>query len=387
MNKIRNVYIIGSNRLVLGFVNSAVQTYLAIFLSEIGVSSVRIGLAFSAGAIFTGIARILGGYIADVHGRKLIVVILTYALALVTLVPYFYPTYEGILIRLILSSLVGFYQPSLFALLQDSLPEKGRGKAYGYFNAVTMRGRLFGPLFAAIVVERYGILQGVRLLFLINALTVFGIAISRHFLIETLTNGRKQSFTRSYLEALKFVTSRVPVLVILSLLSALALGITNTVMPLYVVYVKGIPKEQRGIVSRLSGLAGLSSILRGKLVDKSRTKRFSIGSLIVTLGLFLILVAPPYRGTLTFVRIVIARFISGIGNSAVSLSLNVIIIDLVPLELRGRFNAISGFLNGLFNGLGNSLGGRELEVRSHLPIITIIITYATFPPLIKKIRF
>ena len=387
MNRLRNVYIIGSNRLVLGFINSAVRTYLAIFLKEIGVSPAMIGLAFSAGAIFTGIARILGGYIADAHGRKRIVVSLTYALALVTLIPYFRPTYLGILVRFIASSLTGFYQPALFALLQDSIPEKGRGRTYGYFNAFTMRGRLFGPLLAAFVVKRYGIYQGVRLLFLRNAIILLAVAISRHFLVETLSVKNKQSFAESYSHALRFVIDRVPSLLGISLLSAFTLGILGPVAPLYVVYYKGVPKDQRGIIARLAGLSGLSSLLRGKLVDKSRTRRFKLGVAIIIAGITLIILAPARSGLLTFARITIGRFIAGVGASAVNISYNVIIIDLVPLELRGRFNAISGFLNGIFNGLGNSLGGYEYSIDPNLPLVTVILAYSLMYPLIKRIRF
>ncbi len=383
MDRLRNLYIIGSNRLISGLINSAIRTYLAIFLSEIGVSAVLIGIAFSVGAIITAIARILGGYIADTHGRKLIIVILTYVLAIITLIPYLYPPYRGILLRFILSSIVGIYQPALFALFQDSFPEEGRGKTYGYFNVATMRGWLFGPLLAAIVVKRYGVFQGVRLLFLASAIVYLGVAISRHFLIETFKSHKKNGFLQGYIDALGFVYHKVPNLILASLIFSLSFGLLGPVIPLYVVYHKGIPKPTRGLIARISGLSGVSSALRGRLIDRSRTRWFRLGLSLIILGLILLILAPSYS-MISIIWIASARFISGLGGSAANLTLSVVTIDLVPTELRGRYNAISGFLNGTFNGIANSLSGVEYNYNPNLPLINAailyLLVYPIFPP-------
>ena len=135
------------------------------FFRALGAPPTIIGLMGSIGSLMLGLVRIPGAYIADKYGRRQIIVTMTFVIAFSYLFYIFALDWKFVLVGMILSNLALIYQPAFDAILADSIPPEKRGMGYAAVNVIPNIPTIFAPVIAGYLVETYGIVPGMRLVY------------------------------------------------------------------------------------------------------------------------------------------------------------------------------------------------------------------------------
>jgi DHA1 family multidrug resistance protein-like MFS transporter len=103
------------------------DTYARLFYIHLGADNFLISIIGFAGSLAVALVQFPGGYLADKHGRRWLIVIMTFGLAIGSLFFIFAPSWPFILIELLVQNLYSIYGPALMAMVIDSLPPENRG--------------------------------------------------------------------------------------------------------------------------------------------------------------------------------------------------------------------------------------------------------------------
>ncbi|MEX2701482.1 MAG: MFS transporter, partial [Candidatus Baldrarchaeota archaeon] len=93
------------------------QSYASLYILALGATPFILGIISATSTFVLAFMRIPGGYIADRWGRKKVIYILTFFVALTYFIYAFAVDWKWILVAAILSSLSLLYQPALQAII------------------------------------------------------------------------------------------------------------------------------------------------------------------------------------------------------------------------------------------------------------------------------
>ena len=93
------------------------DTYASLFYIHLGADTFLISIIGFAGSIAVALVQFPGGYLADKHGRRWLIVSMTFGLACGSLFFIFAPSWQFILIGLLIQNICSIYGPALMAIL------------------------------------------------------------------------------------------------------------------------------------------------------------------------------------------------------------------------------------------------------------------------------
>jgi MFS family permease len=121
---------------------------------------------------------------------------MTFGLAIGSLFFVLAPSWEFILIGLLIQNVCSMYGPALLAMIIDSLPSERRGAGFSFQSVITTIVLLPAPLIAGYLVSAFNFDLGMRIAYTIVTAAYFSVAVLRLRLTETLPpNGEKARFT------------------------------------------------------------------------------------------------------------------------------------------------------------------------------------------------
>lgn len=366
------------------FTFSLVFSFESPFFRELGAPPFVIGLMGSAGAATLGLVRIPGAYITDKYGRKQIIVTMTFLIAFSFVFYVFAPDWRFVLIGMVISNLSLIYQPALDAILADSIPPEKRGMGYAATNVIPNIPTVFAPALAGYLVEIYGIVPGMRIVYTIVFFCMLAAAIIRLlFLKETLTNPQKirlaevkaafRNSLQAILEAWRDMSGSLKFLTLAFLVSAFEEPMFRMFTSLYVFDVIGLGKLEWGLVNTASIAATLAfGFPMGKLVDKiGRKKSIVFANLIFISATVAFLMA----GTLNHLIVVFLMF--AIGGSLLGPAYSALLADMIPREKRGRIMGTIVTLNILATVPASGLAGFLYGVSPSHPFTFVVLLAIT----------
>lgn len=319
------------------------DTYASLFYLHLGANELMLSIIGFASSIAVALVQFPGGYLADKHGRRRLVVTMTFGLAIGSLFFIFAPSWEFILIGLLIQNICSIYGPALMAMVIDSLPSEARGAGFSFQSVITSLVLLPAPLIASYLVSVYNFDFGMRIAYTIVAIAYFSIAVIRLRLTETLPpNGEKTHFTfmdvlRSYPKSVKEsikVWGKVPksafnLFIGIIIVNGLVVA-CQTYFVVYATKVLSISLDQWALITALRYLTiAIPGIIAGFSMDTFGRKRFLIlGYLLFIPGMLLFINAD-------FNMLVLSLFFFGLGNLLQLNSYQVLLGDLVPRNLRG----------------------------------------------------
>ena len=319
------------------------DTYASLYYIHLGASAFLLSIMGFAGSIAVALVQFPGGYLADKHGRRWLIVSMTFGLALGSLFFVFAPSWQFILIGLLLQNVFSIYGPAVMAIVIDSLPPENRGAGFSLQSVITTLVLLPAPLIAQYLVVTFKFDSGMRVAYTIVAIGYFAIAILRLKLKETLPAGGAKArisfldVLRNYPKAVKegiYVWSKVPKSAFNLFIAIIIVnGLVVSCQLYFVVYATAILKislQQWAIVTAFRYLSiAIPGIIAGLGMDIMGRKRFLIlGYLLYVPGMLLFVNADFYQLLLAF-------FFFGLGNLLQLNSYQVLMGDLVPRGLRG----------------------------------------------------
>jgi len=316
-------------------------TYASLFYLHLGADSFLLAIIGFAGSIAVALVQFPGGYLADKHGIRWIVTTMTFGLALSTLLFIFAPSWQFIMIGLIVQNLCAIYGPALMAMVFDSLPPKNRGAGYSLQSVITSLVLLPGPLIAQYLLLTFNFDFGMRIAYTIVLIAYFSAAVLRLRLKETLppngdvANPSFASLVRSYPQSVKeslSVWKKVPKSAFHLFLAIIVInGLVVSCQTNFVVYATsnlGMTTQQWALVVAFQYLSiALPMIIAGLSMDKVGRKRFLI------LGYFLYVPGMLLFINANFYLLLLAFFFFGLGNILQMSSSQILMGDLTPRTL------------------------------------------------------
>jgi MFS family permease len=359
-------------------------TYYSLFVLELGGTPFIIGFIEFVSFLTLASVQFPGGYLADKHGRRNLIVTFTFAIAFANLFCALAPSWHFILLGLVLQNIFLIYQPALQAIIADSIPSEKRGVGFSTIMLVNNAAAVFSPVVAGFLYVQYGLVAGMRIAYLMIVVLYLIAAVVRIRLTETLKvhsgNFSLSGAVREYPKAVKeglSVWRKLP-------RSMFFLFLTNTVssfvfamcIPYQVVYatkILGIEKFNWALIMMwYSASMILLALPSGKLADKIGRKRPAVVSWML-LGLF-----PLLFLTGGFYILFVAYLFFGASNALFAAAYQALEADLVPRELRGKEVGCSQFVTYVLMSIGGLVGGFFYESVS--PMLPFIFAFAVTIP-------
>lgn len=244
--------------------------YQTLYFSALGASPVTIGILVAFGTAVTIVATLVGGYLADVLGRKIVVIVFSWLSVLSAFFYFVINSTDLIILPLTIASVAALYTPAFNSIMMDSISPEDRVRGFSVFNAINTFPSVFAPTFGGILMSYLGVLQGIRFAYLGSAIFgVVAVAIRTKRLEETYVVNRDRSTLRSpwfYIKtsftsgiaSIRSSTSVVKKLLVYVTLAGIGTGLTSPFISLYVVeYLKISPFAYSVVVD----LAGISTVM------------------------------------------------------------------------------------------------------------------------------
>ena len=349
------------------------------FFRELGAPPEIIGLMGSVGAMILGLVRIPGAVIADKYGRRQIIVMMTFVIAFAFLFYIFAPDWRFVLMGMIISNLALIYQPALDAILADSVPPQKRGMGYAAVNVIPNIPTIAAPLVAGFLVESYGMVPGMRMVYTIILFCMLTAALIRLlFLKETLEKPKRVELGAlrvafsSSLSAIRDAWSDMPrtlrFVTAAFLLSAFEEPMFRLFTALYVFDIVGVSGMQWGIINT----AWVATTLvfgfpLGKLVDTIGRRKA-----ILFAYLFYIPATLLFLTSRSFAQLLVVYLLFGAAGSLLMPAYSALLADLIPKAKRGRIMGTIVTLNILATVPASMLGGVLYGVSPFYPFLLTI---------------
>ena len=369
-----NLLVLMASYMVFGFTSGLFGPFRSPYIRELGASPFVLGLMTSVGYVILAFIRIPGAYIADRYGRRKVIVVFTFGAALSYAFYVFAWDWRVIMVAVVVSSLSHIYQPALEAIEADSLPPGKRGLGYSLIWVMPGVPAFLGPVVSGYMVERYGLVPGMRAVYAVVLVCVLAIAgIRWRYLEETAGEeddlGHRE-LTASFREALGSIREawrgmgrEIRYLTLVYLLVSLEYPLFDTFYSLFAYDVVGVTGLEWGLISTI-GSASLVAVgyPAGKIVDRIGRKRSMLLAYLFSTPVLLGFMAA--RG---FAQMVVVDVLFRVSMSLFFPAMMALRADIIPREMRGRVMGLMGTLRSLAMVPAAAVFGYLYEVNKAYP--------------------
>jgi MFS family permease len=375
----RRVWTLFYGRIISSLGFSVVMPFLSIYLhNELGISMTVVGMVLLISAVVGALGQIVGGELADIMGRRKIMIIAMAARCMMFLaLAYVISGGADILVITIMismSSLAGsFFEPATNALIADVVAPKKRLEAYGLLRIGGNVGWTLGPLLG-------GLLSMISFpfLFIISAAATGTVSIIVFlFVAESISSGaRRQKLSLRDLGRLKddrrflaFCLISVPLFMLFGqMASSYAVFSTDII---------GISNAELGYLYAVNGLmvVFMQFPISRSINHLRMTKAMAAGSLLYAIGYGLVGLSPSLGLALPywlfspgFLYLALCMFIVTIGEMVVSPSSMTLVAKMSPESERGRYQGMYGLVSNFGFSAGPFFGGLLFDAFTGDPI-------------------
>ncbi len=267
----RNAWILTSTSAVWSVGSAMANPYQFLYFASLGASPLLIGILAAYGTGVTVLALLVGGHIADMWGRRRVIILFSWVSVASALIYFLINSTILILIPLTLASVASVYTPAFNAVMMDSIEATDRIRGFSVFSAINTIPSVFAPTIGGLLMSNYGILYGIKYAYLGSALFgVAAVALRSNKLGETYFTSPEAG--RSFLSYLKdsFVSGIsaarkadriVKRLLLYVTLAGIGTGLTAPFASVYVVDYLRFSAVAYSIVVDLAGLATVTLLL------------------------------------------------------------------------------------------------------------------------------
>lgn len=380
-----NLLVLMASYMVFGFTSGLFGPFRSPYIRELGASPLVLGLMTSAGYVILALVRVPGAFIADRYGRRKVIVVFTFGAALSYAFYVFAWDWRVIMVAVVVSSLSHIYQPALEAIEADSLPPGSRGLGYSLIWVMPGVPAFLGPVVSGYLVERYGLVPGMRVVYAVVLVCVLVVAgIRWRYLEETAGEednlGHRElaaSFRESVgsiREAWRGMGREIRYVTLVYLLMSLEFPLFQTFYSLFAYDVVGVTGLEWGLISTIGSVSLiLVGYPAGKIVDRIGRRRSMLLAYLLSTPTLLGFMAA--RG---FAQMVAVNVAFQVSTAFFFPALNALRADMVPREKRGRIMGLMGTLRSLAMVPAATVYGYLYEVNRAYPyMIGVVIEVVT----------
>jgi MFS family permease len=357
----RNVVAISASSFLMSFGEELWKRFIPRYLQALGAPIVAVGAYGSVKDLVDGLYQYPGGWISDRYGRRtslllfLFLAAVGYALYLVA--PNWPYVIAGVLFVMAWSAMAN---PTLFAVIGDSLPRGHRAAGFTLQSLLRRVPIIFAANVGGIAIATYGVRNGVRLclaltliLALITALVVSRIRLPRlRNEVQPSTGGRilLQPALRRLLAS--------------DILIRLCEGLSDVLMVIYATTIIGVTAAQYGMLVAVQMAVSIAAYFPAvRLADRIGRKPFVIATFIFFAAFPLAVIASS-----DFSSLLIAFTVGGlreIGEPA----RKAMIVDFSLPEFRGRTVGLYYLVRSLSISPAAYIGGLLWTLQPRIPFL------------------
>ncbi len=356
------------------------RSFLPLYILYLGGSAASMGIFNTLASISQFITRPLGGYLSDFADRRKVIGIFTVSLALSHLIYVFAPNVSTLLLGTFIINLCFIQSASMQSLIADSLSEKQMTVGYSTQMAVERITPFILTFSGGILIEKIGLVFGVRLGYTGYVIGGFLVAFIRYRYLKETREPRIKAFPlrevpsilgKAYKEIFSFIRDASKELKILTLIATLGSVVVLICGPFWLVYATDIIKltpSQWGFIIMFSGILAVTiSLVSGHLVNKFGRKRTMVVSL------FLIsLLTLSFVHSKTFLHVLVIWSLTSVLIAFLTPSFQALLMGMVPSRERGRAIAALGL--GPFDILRTDVGIMvNLGFFAYIPAIVVTL--------------
>lgn len=352
--------------------------FLPIYVEHLGVTGHAAivewsGIAYGVSFLGAGLVAPLWGKVADLYGRKPILMRASLAMAIcMSLIGIAQNIWQLVLLRL-MAGLLGGYASGAVVLVATQTPKHRSGWALGTLSTGTMAGTLLGPLIGGVLPG----LIGLRETFVLAGGVIFIAFLATCFFIH---EERVQAGTRRVVRgAWSMIPDRRPVFAMLC--TAMLLMLANmSVEPIITVYVAQLMPRggdvvfTAGLVMAASAIGAVLAAPRlGRLADRIGHWNLIIGCLIAC-GVLLI----PQALISESWQLIGLRFLMGISLAGLLPAISATLRHSVPQNAAGTilgYNTSALYTGQVLGPLAGGFVGGHIGMRSVF-VATAVIMFA-----------
>lgn len=346
-----NFFIAGSLTMILPFLPLYIETFG--HFSDTFVqhwAGLVFGVSFVSGFIFSPI----WGRFGDKHGRKKVLVILGYGLALsVFFMGYVQSVYLLFILRFFMGVFAGFISTSQ-ALISAQTPRKIAGRVLGTLQTGNVSGSLCGPLIGGYLADSVGF----QSTFLLTAITASMIAtIVLVGIQEIRVEEEKSQKHFSSKEVFHYIVTS-PVLFMVMIISTIIQIANFIIQPLLALYVSELHGPENlallsGVVFSAAGLGNLMFTRKwGNIGDRIGYEKIMIILMVLSAIAYF-----PQAFVTNIWQLAFLRFILGIVLGGLIPCRTAYIRVIAPLSIQGEVLGYNASFRFLGNVIGPMMGG------------------------------
>jgi MFS family permease len=340
--------------------------YWSRYIVELGASKYQLGIVFMLEQSSQLILQLPGGVLADRLGRKRVIVVSSIFRALSPLIYLAFNIWYMVVPGMVLTQVSSMMMPAVNALIADSMPRENRAASYGVYRMMTWAPMIFTALIGGVIVDRLGLVPGVRFCIALTLVTAWlNVFLRWRFLEDTFvttpTESKKIFDITDSIEVLRSVPRTVWILVIVASLSSFAVRSAMGFMYIYAEEVLSVSATQWGLITTAASVVStLLTLPSGILSDRIGRKPCIIVSRV--LQPIMVIGFPLSSG---FFSILGFRLIGAIGEGFGGTVMGImggpawqaLVADIIPADRRGRIMGLMGTLVGLLSLPATWVGG------------------------------
>lgn len=356
----RNLFIVWFGCFATTSGMSLIMPFLPLYIEQLGIRDTAAveqwaGITFGATFLMSAIVSPLWGKLADLKGRKLMLLRASLGMAIIcTAMGFVQHVWQLAALRFLMGAVSGYIAAAI-TLVATQTPREQSGWALGTLNTGTVGGSLVGPLLGGYLAD----VIGLRNVFYFTGLMMFiAFIITLLFVREQFTPNPRAQLPRR--EVWKLLPN--PRLIWAMMITTFILQLANmSIQPIVTVYVKILLGGNHPHIALIAGTvvaaAGIANVLAapwlGRLSDRVGPHRVLLVCLIITGILFI-----PQAFVHTPWQLMGLRFLMGLAMAGQLPSINAIVRKNAPGSVSGRVFGYNQSAQYLGNIGGSVMGGQ-----------------------------
>jgi MFS family permease len=343
------------------------STFWSLYVLDLGASIPILGLLGLIQGLFRVLIQIPAGYLTDKIGRKKLIVWGGFVSSFAPFTYFFATHWEHLIPGIMLEAFTNIVLPARQAMFADAVDPKRRATAFATFHTLLAIPSTVLPIIGGYLLERMGMLSGMRLALLISGIVMLLASLGRAiYLKESLIVEKKSagkfSFKGTFLDMFEPVI-RLRVLRIAifgAFLYSLASGVVMRYSVVYATTVDfiGLSKTQWGIITGARGVVGmLTRIPTGGIIDRF-SRKLCIFISYATRPIFTI----AFALSKNFEQVLLIEIGGNIFSYFQQPALEALVIDVASTQRRGRAYGALNTIPGIASTIAPMIGAFFWEV-------------------------